>query len=198
MATSLFQSVLKVTHSKMAVCMQVPPIIPPQIPCQDTNSGFTVDNLERGRNIVPVMIPLPLRRAWRRTREGRQGARQQCSNSRCSRRPRTVAIHIQQRHLYMWIIDLLEMLKSPSIGNQHVVHFFLIITMLLALLHIHYQSKINWEWKRWEALDHNFFFLENTWPFNLKIDMIPSFPQCFLSQNICKYLYNKFIPFPDV
>jgi hypothetical protein len=38
MATSLFQSVLKVTHNKMAVCMQVPPIIPPQIPCQDTSN----------------------------------------------------------------------------------------------------------------------------------------------------------------
>ena len=143
MATSLFQSVLKVTHSKMAVCMQVPPIIPPQIPCQDTSNVFTVDNLERGKQkTVRLWFHLPLRRAWRRTREGRQGARQQCSNSRCSRRPRTVAIHIQQRHLYMWIIDLLEMLKSPSIGNQHVVHFFLIITLLLALLHIHLPLKV--------------------------------------------------------
>ena len=198
MATSLFQSVLKVTHSKMAVCMQVPPIIPPQIPCQDTNSGFTVDNLERGRNIVPVMIPLPLRRAWRRTREGRQGARQLCSNSRCSRRPRTVAIHIQQRHLFMWIIDLLEMLKSPSIGNQHVVHFFSdhhdVIGSAPHSLPVKDQLRMKEMGSTWSQL----FFLENTWPFNLKIDMTPSFPQCFLSQNICKYLYNKFIPFPDV
>lgn len=36
-ATSLFQSVLYVTHSRIKVCKKVPPIIPDHIPYKTTN-----------------------------------------------------------------------------------------------------------------------------------------------------------------
>lgn len=70
---------------------------------------------------------LPSHRAWRRTRGGRRGEHQLCSNSQCSRRRRIVATHNQQRHLFMWNICLLEMFKShgellrPTHHDQKII-----------------------------------------------------------------------------
>lgn len=49
--TSLFQSVLKVTQTRMAVCMHVPPSIPPQMPYEDESDSIIKEqNLADGMN----------------------------------------------------------------------------------------------------------------------------------------------------
>lgn len=42
----MFQSVLMVTQSRMAVCMHVPPIIPPQMPCGDAFNSVRKQKLD--------------------------------------------------------------------------------------------------------------------------------------------------------
>lgn len=41
-STSLSQSVLKVAHTRIAVCMKVPPIIPLQMPCQERHDHMSM------------------------------------------------------------------------------------------------------------------------------------------------------------